>query len=389
MATNVGGFFANAQRMPGLLGSPVQRLAQRASTGLGQLFGGQDDPRLTAEQNEAARRQAIMQAGLATLAASQESGASGLGSIAQGAMYGQQAGAQGREMAYARTAEDRIQQALQDPNVVGKLTPQQLAMVRLMPPQDAARLLSQLAFAPAPEAKVVSDGGALVGPDGRVIYENANGGAALPADLRAALFEMGLSPDTMTPEQRAAALARYMEIKRSGATQVNVGGQQDFQNQQSLSTSFERDVAVYQDVANSYATVRAAATNPSPAGDLSLVFAYMKMLDPGSTVREGEQAMARNAANIPERVRAQYNRLLGGGESLAPEQRADFLNQAKKLADQKQTQIKPVLSRYERRARGIGMDPSLVIYNPFEELDATGGAAAGGGYDDLIPTGGR
>jgi len=34
----------------------------------------------------------------------------------------------------------------------------------------------------------------------------------------------------------------------------------------------------------------------------------MKILDPGSVVREGEFATAQNSAGIPERIRAKYNR---------------------------------------------------------------------------------
>lgn len=54
----------------------------------------------------------------------------------------------------------------------------------------------------------------------------------------------------------------------------------------------------------------------------------MKMLDPGSTVREGEFATAQNAAGVPTQIVNQYNKAKSG-ERLAPEQRADFLNQAK------------------------------------------------------------
>ena len=66
------------------------------------------------------------------------------------------------------------------------------------------------------------------------------------------------------------------------------------------------------------------------AGDVSAVFAYMKVLDPGSVVREGEQATARNAAGVPERIRNAYNRTLTG-QSLTPEQRQDFLETSQSL----------------------------------------------------------
>jgi len=56
----------------------------------------------------------------------------------------------------------------------------------------------------------------------------------------------------------------------------------------------------------------------------------MKMLDPGSVVRESEFATAANAAGVPDRIRNQFNRVRTG-ERLAEKQRADFLNQAGKI----------------------------------------------------------
>lgn len=68
----------------------------------------------------------------------------------------------------------------------------------------------------------------------------------------------------------------------------------------------------------------------SAAGDLALIFSYMKILDPGSVVRETEFANAENAAGIPERVRALFNKARTG-EKLAPEQRDDFVDRARTL----------------------------------------------------------
>jgi len=49
------------------------------------------------------------------------------------------------------------------------------------------------------------------------------------------------------------------------------------------------------------------------AGDLALVFNYMKLLDPTSVVREGEFATASKAAGVPAAIRSKYNYLVGGG----------------------------------------------------------------------------
>lgn len=54
------------------------------------------------------------------------------------------------------------------------------------------------------------------------------------------------------------------------------------------------------------------------------------MLDPTSVVRETEFANAENAAGIPERIRAQYNKALRG-ERLTESTRADFVDRAGKI----------------------------------------------------------
>jgi hypothetical protein len=83
-------------------------------------------------------------------------------------------------------------------------------------------------------------------------------------------------------------------------------------------------------VRDAFGRVAAAAEDPSAAGDLALIFNYMKMLDPGSVVREQEFANAQNAAGVPERVRAAYNNALRG-ERLTDNTRGDFLDRAGRL----------------------------------------------------------
>ena len=68
------------------------------------------------------------------------------------------------------------------------------------------------------------------------------------------------------------------------------------------------------------------------ASDISLVFNFMKMNDPGSTVREGEFATAQNATGVPGRIVNLYNSLREGTRLSAP-QRNDFIAQSEGLFD--------------------------------------------------------
>jgi hypothetical protein len=117
-----------------------------------------------------------------------------------------------------------------------------------------------------------------------------------------------------------------------------------------------------QGLADSYDKINIAfGGKPSPAGDMSGVFAYMKMLDPASTVREGEQAQARNAAGVPDQVRNMYNKLLNG-ETLTAGQRKDFLGQATKLYRSQYAKQMKLNDKYAGAAKAQRLDPKLITF---------------------------
>jgi hypothetical protein len=118
---------------------------------------------------------------------------------------------------------------------------------------------------------------------------------------------------------------------------------------------------VFREVRSAFDRVNASQDNA--VGDLSLIFGYMKMLDPGSVVREGEFATAQNAAGVPDRVMNLYNRILSG-ERLNKDQREAFKGQAAGLmtAAQKQEQI--VRAGIERMATGYGLNTKNIFYEP-------------------------
>ena len=117
-----------------------------------------------------------------------------------------------------------------------------------------------------------------------------------------------------------------------------------------------------QDVSVAYNKIQKAAGNPSAAGDMSMIFGYMKMLDPGSTVREGEFANAQNAAGIPTRILNVYNKVMTG-ERLSEDQRGDFLNQAKGIYSSQIDQQNKIDNMYRGLAKKQGIDPEDTIVN--------------------------
>jgi hypothetical protein len=127
-------------------------------------------------------------------------------------------------------------------------------------------------------------------------------------------------------------------------------------------TSLSKEFRVVRD---SFERIKASAAEPSAAGDLALIFNYMKVLDPGSTVREGEFATAQNAAGVPERIRAQYGQIVSG-ERLTDTTRKDFLNRARKLFN---TQDR-IHKKRETTFRGIATESKLSPKNVVIDLSA-------------------
>ena len=101
-----------------------------------------------------------------------------------------------------------------------------------------------------------------------------------------------------------------------------------------------------------------ASNNPDAggAGDVTLVFEFMKMLDPNSTVREGEYATAKNTGGLPDDVINTYNALLSG-QFLNNKQRTEFLNIAEGIFESQLTQYNTEYNTYAAIAeRNFGAD---------------------------------
>ena len=111
---------------------------------------------------------------------------------------------------------------------------------------------------------------------------------------------------------------------------------------------------------DAFLRVEASAVDPSAAGDLALIFNFMKVLDPGSVVRESEFANAAASGAFGERVKAAGLRILNG-ERLSPVMRADFLNRAKRLFKAQQGNQNKLIKRYRALSTRFGVNPEDVI----------------------------
>ena len=158
-----------------------------------------------------------------------------------------------------------------------------------------------------------------------------------------------------TPAQIHSGRERLIAEERAAEEAKQAGRVGD--REKDLRTEFNALTKEYRTVSDAYGRIQSAQeTGP---GDISLIFSYMKLLDPASTVREGEFATAQNAGGVPERLIAQYNRLISG-ERLAPETRKQFVDQAQGLYDQSTRDYQRTRKHYEDLATRSGADPANV-----------------------------
>jgi hypothetical protein len=162
--------------------------------------------------------------------------------------------------------------------------------------------------------------------------------------------------------KKAQTAKDYAEI---GKIKNEVSGkyittEQIFNNASKLRNDYEAKSIDFIKTKDAYDRIHASLDNPSAAGDVSAIFAYMKMLDPGSTVREGEQATAREARGVPASILSTYNNLLTG-QSLTPGQRKDFGDRAEKLYSVAQNSQKKTADQYSKIAERNNLPVQDVI----------------------------
>lgn len=187
---------------------------------------------------------------------------------------------------------------------------------------------------------------------------------------------------------RPGILPEYQWGTDSTGSQYTFGDQGDPADVQSLQKAFVSQSGTFTTVRDAYSKVQAAASSPSPAGDLALIFNYMKMLDPGSTVREGEFANAQNAGSIPTTIAAQYNKLLTDKGMLTTSQRTDFVTQAGAQYQSQYTSFKPILDYYTNEAVTQGIDPYRVVGSVYvpETITSTQTATTSSGSSGGLTT---
>lgn len=178
-------------------------------------------------------------------------------------------------------------------------------------------------------------------------------------------------PDT--PEGKAAKqdLEFYKDAVEARRKQTKDDKEGDVKQSDisGLAKEFRSDTSSYSDAQEALSTALEAVRQNSGAGDLALVFSYMKALDPGSVVREGEQLMARKTGGVTDQFLGMIANLQNG-QQLTQDVRMGLLRGAKGLVTAREKAYKQRVDYYTGRAKRNGYDPQDIVYNAYPGLMA-------------------
>lgn len=126
---------------------------------------------------------------------------------------------------------------------------------------------------------------------------------------------------------------------------------------------FRKDTQTFDTVSRAWGNIQNSMSGTG-ASDMSLIFSFMKMLDPGSTVREGEYANAQNTASVPETIRAKYNQAVQSDSPILGDiQRKNFLTQGGAIYNSALDNYEKVSGEYSALAGQYpGTDPGRVTF---------------------------
>jgi len=183
-----------------------------------------------------------------------------------------------------------------------------------------------------------------------------------------------------------------MAIRRAGAVTVNMGeGQKGFENEVNLKKMFSNEPIYkdYSDMQSAFKQVKSSLAQENPIGDVAAATKIMKLLDPGSVVRESELGIAMAATGKMDRLQ-NYVTNWTQGTKLTPTQRQDFQNLANELYAAAGQTYNTKRNEYVDFASKYNLDPTKALGAPAtipSVMKGSGSIAGGGGGQQRKPLG--
>ena len=138
--------------------------------------------------------------------------------------------------------------------------------------------------------------------------------------------ELVAATDPRIKQQIEARIQKEINNPPPAQNIVNINeGQKGFENEMKLAAAFKGEPIVkeFSDMQSAYGQVISSLAQGTPIGDVAGATKVMKLLDPGSVVRESELGIAMAAGGRMDRLQNYFNNFMTG-QKLTPTQRQDF-----------------------------------------------------------------
>lgn len=171
-------------------------------------------------------------------------------------------------------------------------------------------------------------------------------------------------------------------VARAGASSVNVStGQKGFDNELKLRGDFRGEPVykAHQEMQSAHSQIQQSLKQATPAGDLAGATKIMKLLDPGSVVRESELGMAMAATGLVDRAQ-NYAQNIISGNKLTPKQRQEFQRLADALYGESVKAYNSKRSEYKKLGGEYGLNADRAVGAPASLAQKPSG---GGGVIDF------
>jgi hypothetical protein len=180
------------------------------------------------------------------------------------------------------------------------------------------------------------------------------------AELQPGVLDKQAAALGLTKAQTNEVLARTKNLGLEGKKAVlelealkkgELSPEKKFDQEKKLRDEFTKKTANFTEGTRNYEVIKSSAADDSGAGDVALVTSFMKMLDPGSVVRETEFANARDTAGLYANVKNMVEKGFTG-KFLNPAQRETFGRLAKKYLD-----------AARKQQEGVRKDLGIIVKN--------------------------
>jgi hypothetical protein len=172
--------------------------------------------------------------------------------------------------------------------------------------------------------------------------------------------------NTQSPDNKASVAASMANADATRAvaqaTRDAAKISADKDREMKLADDYRAQSKPFKEVADAYKIITAALdkATTSPAATLAGATKFMKLLDPGSVVRESELGMALAATGVFDRA-TNYINTLQRGKVLTEQQAADFKRISAQIYKAAQEGQKQVDANYRRQAETYQLRPDMII----------------------------